>query len=62
MTDTVRVATSGTIDRNDICARCELPMMYRVDPGTGSLLAMFCGNARDCPVALVELDVPASAS
>lgn len=48
----IAVATSGSIDRNDVCAACECPMLYRVD-GVGRVTESFCENP-DCALFLVE--------
>ena len=49
------VATSGTVDRQDVCVTCGKAMLYRVD-GAGKVLASLCGNLADeCPASLLEI-------
>ena len=48
--DEVRVATSGTIDRDSVpCSECGRWLLFRVD---GDRVAMLCGNVAGCSLAL----------
>ena len=51
--DTVKVATSGTINRHDCCSSCGVPMLYRVDE-LGTVWETFCGNSV-CIAFLIEI-------
>lgn len=50
------VATSGSVDRDDVCAECGADMYYRIRPGdwTWRIVASFCGDIR-CPAAFKEI-------
>jgi hypothetical protein len=39
----VAVATGGEIARSDKCSTCGEPMLYRVEPRSGRVVASFCG-------------------
>jgi len=52
--DAPAVATSGTVDRQDVCVTCGEPMLYRVDEA-GQVLTSFCGNMSKCPASCLEI-------
>ena len=59
MSDSVSVATSGNIDRDEVCAACGAGMYYRRSHTTGQTLSMFCPNIQgECLAALKELPLP----
>lgn len=52
------VATSGSINRHDLCSTCDQPMAYRMAaPGSDVVVASFCANLKYpiCKAALVEI-------
>ena len=51
--DSLEVATGGSINRNEHCCECSKTMLYRVD-FEGRVTESFCGNA-DCHLFLVEI-------
>ncbi len=53
MSDSVEVATSGTISRSKRCLACGKPMLYRVEE-SGRVSSAFCGNSL-CPKWLREI-------
>lgn len=55
MSDTLEVASSGTIPRDDRCGNCGKPMMYRLDQD--GVAASFCVSAK-CSAFLLEIEEP----
>lgn len=54
--ETVRVAASGTHDRDDTCGSCGSYLFAKVDEQE-RIKYMFCGNLNNgCPAALIEVD------
>ena len=49
----IKVATSGTIERDDRCASCQEPTLYAVD-AAGRVHDSFCGHM-GCPAFLMEI-------
>jgi hypothetical protein len=50
----VTVATTGSVDRDDKCATCDGPMLYRVMQPGEVVVGMFCGF-QPCAAWLLEI-------
>jgi hypothetical protein len=58
--DSIEVVADGGIEREDRCAVCHGPMLYRMDAHERPI-AMFCGSLQDgCSEALREIPLEAA--
>jgi len=50
----VRVASSGTVDRKELCRECGEQMFYHMND-RDEIDEVFCGNLGNCVAALVNI-------